>query len=90
MNTKRIVLAAVTAAMLTNGCMAFQEVFGHSRGSSGSSVGGDEALAENDLTSIDEAARRSEAAASRAAAIADRASMEAEETESGFHEGLRK
>lgn len=90
MKTKWIVLAVVTAATLTSGCMAFKEIFGHSRTSSSSSSGDDGVLAESELTTVDDAASRSEAAANRAAAIADRASVEAERTESGFHKSLHK
>lgn len=103
METKWIVVAAVTAATLTNGCMAFQEISGNGRGSSSSSnrsfPGGsdDEAFAESDRTRVDEstsraadATTRAAAAADRAAAVAARASMEAEKTESGFHKSLHK
>lgn len=61
MNTKWIVVAVVTAATLTNGCMAFKEISGNSRGSS-SSGGDDAALAESDRTFVDEAAGHSDVA----------------------------
>lgn len=103
MGTKWIVVAAVTAAMLTNGCMAFQELSGHSRSSRSVSSsrdysGGDDgALPESDDARTDEATRRAAdatdraaAAADRAAAVAARASTKAEKTESGFHKSLHK
>lgn len=90
MKTKWILVAAVTAAMLTNGCMAFKELSGGSRGSSSdaslSSIESDDAvLAESDRSSSDEPASRAAAASSRmadassrAAAAADRAAAVAE------------
>lgn len=86
MKTKWIVVAAVTAATLTSGCMAFREISGQgggssSRDSSDSMASDDEAFVEpDDRTSIDEAVSRSADATdrsadatSRAAAAADRA-----------------
>lgn len=99
MKTKWILVAAVTAAALTNGCMAFKEISGNSRESSSSDWSGSEdgTLAETDRTGIDEAVSRSAdatsraaAAADRAAAVAARASTTAERTETGFQKGLRK
>ena len=92
-----IVLTAVVAATLTNGCMAFKEVFGSSRQTSSSSVDDvptwdNESVGRVDESAnrIDEAADRSAAAADRADAIAARASIEADKTETRFHKSLHK
>ena len=96
-NPKWIVVAAVTAATLTNGCMAFKEMSGDSHRSSSTRVASDdEALPESDRMSNDDApsrsdaASRSEAAAAHAEAVAARASMKAQKTETGFHKSLNK
>lgn len=104
MTRKWIVVAAVTAATMANGCMAFQEISGSSRGSSSSRDSDSESYAESDRPSYDEpvsrsadaadrsadATTRAAAAADRAAAVAARASRTAEQTETGFQKGLRK
>lgn len=82
MNARWIVVAAATAATLTNGCMAFREMSGQGRESSGaccgSSVSDDSAIADTRQTSDDEAAGRSTVAAGDAADASDRAAAAAD------------